>query len=183
MRCMRISPAYFPRCAYARAAGILCPCSSGFTPADTRLRYLHLQTTSRSSDGGQRHGTGGQRRSAPRHTSDRVAAEVGRVILGKQDEIRLSFTCLLAGGHLLIETCLVSARRCWPAAGRGAGLSRPSSSSPATCCRRTFSAWPSSSRPRRAFHPARSSHVARRRDQPRHAESPGRCSKRWKSTR
>lgn len=38
-----------------------------------------------------------------RHLTEQVATEVGRVILGKQDEIRLSFACLLAGGHLLIE--------------------------------------------------------------------------------
>lgn len=38
-----------------------------------------------------------------RHLTDQVATEVGSVVLGKQDEIRLAFTCLLAGGHLLIE--------------------------------------------------------------------------------
>lgn len=32
-----------------------------------------------------------------------VNREVGQVILGKQAEIELAFTCLLAGGHLLIE--------------------------------------------------------------------------------
>jgi MoxR-like ATPase len=32
-----------------------------------------------------------------------VTGHVGQVILGKDDEIRLAFTCLLARGHLLIE--------------------------------------------------------------------------------
>jgi MoxR-like ATPase len=35
--------------------------------------------------------------------ADQVVAEIGQVILGKQDEVRLAFTCLLGGGHLLIE--------------------------------------------------------------------------------
>ena len=34
---------------------------------------------------------------------DRAAAEVGRVLLGKEEQIRLSLCCLLARGHLLIE--------------------------------------------------------------------------------
>ena len=34
---------------------------------------------------------------------DRAAAEVGRVLLGKDEQIRLSLCCLLARGHLLIE--------------------------------------------------------------------------------
>jgi MoxR-like ATPase len=34
---------------------------------------------------------------------DPVLAAAGRVILGKRREIRLALTCLLAGGHLLIE--------------------------------------------------------------------------------
>ena len=34
---------------------------------------------------------------------EQVNREVGQVILGKQTEIELAFTCLLAGGHLLIE--------------------------------------------------------------------------------
>ena len=28
---------------------------------------------------------------------------LGRVLLGKEHQVRLAFTCLLAGGHLLIE--------------------------------------------------------------------------------
>jgi MoxR-like ATPase len=35
--------------------------------------------------------------------AEQVNREVGQVILGKQTEIELAFTCLLAGGHLLIE--------------------------------------------------------------------------------
>lgn len=35
--------------------------------------------------------------------ANQVSAEIGQVILGKQHEVRLSFACLLAGGHLLIE--------------------------------------------------------------------------------
>ena len=38
-----------------------------------------------------------------RQVADQVGAEIGRVILGKEAEIQLAFTCLLAGGHLLIE--------------------------------------------------------------------------------
>ena len=35
--------------------------------------------------------------------TDQIAAEVGRIILGKSREIRLALTCILARGHLLIE--------------------------------------------------------------------------------
>ncbi len=38
-----------------------------------------------------------------RQLADQVGAEIGQVILGKPAEIQLAFTCLLAGGHLLIE--------------------------------------------------------------------------------
>jgi MoxR-like ATPase len=38
-----------------------------------------------------------------RALADQVVREVGQVILGKQAEIRLAVTCLLARGHLLIE--------------------------------------------------------------------------------
>ena len=38
-----------------------------------------------------------------RQLADQVGTEIGQVILGKQTEIQLAFTCLLAGGHLLIE--------------------------------------------------------------------------------
>ncbi len=34
---------------------------------------------------------------------DNIVKEIGRVILGKEEAIRLSLTCLLARGHLLIE--------------------------------------------------------------------------------
>jgi MoxR-like ATPase len=34
---------------------------------------------------------------------DQLLAEAGKIILGKDREIRLALTCLLAGGHLLIE--------------------------------------------------------------------------------
>jgi len=36
-------------------------------------------------------------------TLDNIVDEIGRVILGKEEAIRLSLTCLLARGHLLIE--------------------------------------------------------------------------------
>jgi MoxR-like ATPase len=36
-------------------------------------------------------------------TLDKIVEEIGRVILGKEQAIRLSLTCLLARGHLLIE--------------------------------------------------------------------------------
>jgi MoxR-like ATPase len=35
--------------------------------------------------------------------TDQITAEVGQIILGKNREIQLALTCLLAGGHLLIE--------------------------------------------------------------------------------
>ena len=43
------------------------------------------------------------RQAAARSLADQLVAEVGRIILGKDDEIRLCLTCLLAHGHLLIE--------------------------------------------------------------------------------
>ncbi len=42
-------------------------------------------------------------RQLARQLATQADLEVGRVILGKQAEIRLAITCLLAGGHLLIE--------------------------------------------------------------------------------
>jgi MoxR-like ATPase len=41
--------------------------------------------------------------SEARSLADQLTLEVGRIILGKDDEIRLCLACLLAGGHLLIE--------------------------------------------------------------------------------
>jgi len=38
-----------------------------------------------------------------RQLADQIADNVGRIILGKEREIRLALTCLLARGHLLIE--------------------------------------------------------------------------------
>jgi MoxR-like ATPase len=38
-----------------------------------------------------------------RDTLDKIVEEIGRVILGKEQAIRLSIACLLARGHLLIE--------------------------------------------------------------------------------
>ena len=38
-----------------------------------------------------------------KETMDNTVEEIGRVILGKEEAIRLSLTCLLARGHLLIE--------------------------------------------------------------------------------
>lgn len=34
---------------------------------------------------------------------DQIVAHVSKVVLGKEEQIRLALTCLLAGGHLLIE--------------------------------------------------------------------------------
>ncbi|GBC63174.1 MoxR family ATPase [Desulfonema ishimotonii] len=34
---------------------------------------------------------------------EKIVEEIGRVILGKEEQIRLALTCLFAGGHLLIE--------------------------------------------------------------------------------
>lgn len=38
-----------------------------------------------------------------RQTLENVLAEAGKIILGKENEIRTAVACLLAGGHLLIE--------------------------------------------------------------------------------
>jgi MoxR-like ATPase len=38
-----------------------------------------------------------------RQLGDQLVMEVGKVILGKSHEVKLAFTCLLGGGHLLIE--------------------------------------------------------------------------------
>jgi MoxR-like ATPase len=37
------------------------------------------------------------------HRFDHIVGQISRVILGKEDQIRLALTCLFAGGHLLIE--------------------------------------------------------------------------------
>ncbi|HQN41785.1 MAG TPA: AAA family ATPase, partial [Pseudomonadales bacterium] len=34
---------------------------------------------------------------------EQIIAEVGRVVLGKERQVRLALGCLIAGGHLLIE--------------------------------------------------------------------------------
>jgi MoxR-like ATPase len=46
---------------------------------------------------------GEPRNAGARRLADQAVAEVGHVILGKQNEIRLAVVCLLAQGHLLIE--------------------------------------------------------------------------------
>ena len=33
----------------------------------------------------------------------RIAANVGKAVLGKEDVVRLALTCMFAGGHLLLE--------------------------------------------------------------------------------
>ncbi len=40
---------------------------------------------------------------AAKAVTDKLADEVGQIILGKDTEIRLALACILAGGHLLIE--------------------------------------------------------------------------------
>jgi MoxR-like ATPase len=47
--------------------------------------------------------SGDARHGRARSFADQAVKEVGQVILGKQNEIRLAVTCLLARGHLLIE--------------------------------------------------------------------------------
>jgi MoxR-like ATPase len=47
--------------------------------------------------------TGDPRHARARALAEQAVREVGQVILGKQHEIRLAITCLLARGHLLIE--------------------------------------------------------------------------------
>jgi MoxR-like ATPase len=47
--------------------------------------------------------TGDPRHARARALAEHAVREVGQVILGKQHEIRLAITCLLARGHLLIE--------------------------------------------------------------------------------
>ena len=34
---------------------------------------------------------------------DKALAQVGRVVLGKEEQLKLALTCMLANGHLLIE--------------------------------------------------------------------------------
>jgi len=43
------------------------------------------------------------RRDQARQMADQVTATIGRIILGKEREVRLTLACLLARGHLLIE--------------------------------------------------------------------------------
>jgi MoxR-like ATPase len=45
----------------------------------------------------------GDRRGQAKALADQVVEQVGRIILGKNREIRLALTCVLARGHLLIE--------------------------------------------------------------------------------
>ncbi len=49
------------------------------------------------------HATDPKIRSAATAVLQRAAEEIGRIILGKDDQIRLALTCLVARGHLLIE--------------------------------------------------------------------------------
>ena len=37
------------------------------------------------------------------HQFNQIVGQISRVVLGKEDQIRLALTCLLAKGHLLIE--------------------------------------------------------------------------------
>jgi MoxR-like ATPase len=39
----------------------------------------------------------------PARILDKVIADIGRIVLGKEDVVRLALTCLIARGHLLIE--------------------------------------------------------------------------------
>jgi MoxR-like ATPase len=41
--------------------------------------------------------------SAEHHALELAIAQVNRIVLGKTDQVRLGFACLLAGGHLLLE--------------------------------------------------------------------------------
>ncbi|MBT8441928.1 MAG: AAA family ATPase [Gammaproteobacteria bacterium] len=45
----------------------------------------------------------GDRRGQAKALAERVTDQVGRIILGKTDEIKLALACVLARGHLLIE--------------------------------------------------------------------------------
>ena len=38
-----------------------------------------------------------------RQVVDKLVTSIGRVLIGKDEQIRLAITCLFAGGHLLIE--------------------------------------------------------------------------------
>ena len=49
------------------------------------------------------HATDPKIRSAANALLQHAAEEIGRIILGKDDQIRLALTCLVARGHLLIE--------------------------------------------------------------------------------
>lgn len=52
---------------------------------------------------GLAHIADGDRRGQAKALADQVTDQVGRIILGKVDEIKLAFACVLARGHLLIE--------------------------------------------------------------------------------
>jgi MoxR-like ATPase len=43
------------------------------------------------------------RRDQAKQLADQITATIGQIILGKEHEVRLALTCLLARGHLLIE--------------------------------------------------------------------------------
>jgi MoxR-like ATPase len=78
---------------------------------------------------------------ATRALIDAAVAEIARVLIGKDQQLRQALCCLLAGGHLLIEdlpgmgktTLSMPWRRCW-------ACPTSACSSPRTCCRRISSA-------------------------------------------
>ena len=57
-----------------------------------------------------------------RHALQRVVDQVNRIILGKEQQIRLTLACLLARGHLLIRSARCQESDAGPCIGRFVGL-------------------------------------------------------------
>ena len=66
---------------------------------------------------------------------ERVAQEVGKVVIGQREPLEVVLSALSLGGHVLLEGVPGTARRCWPTRRRGrSASSSAASSSRRTCC-------------------------------------------------
>ena len=112
----------------------------------------------------------------PLEKLSQLEAVLGAAIRGKPEVVRLSLVCLLARGHLLIEDVPGVGKTTLAQALARVGFLQLSTacSSPATCCRATCWASPSTTRTREAFEfkpgPIFTQLPAGRRDQPHHAQ-------------
>jgi len=69
-----------------------------------------------------------------------AVAEIGKVVFGKEKQIRLSLCCLFAGGHLLMEDKPGMGKTTLSQAlAKVLGLDTVVYSLPVTCCQRIFS--------------------------------------------